>query len=63
VSNFDSDMRKEKEVQYALQRQFDIKIKDLEQSHNETVAMVTRQKDEILKIFVECHRMSANSGV
>jgi hypothetical protein len=25
--------------------------------------MVTRQKDEILKIFVECHRMSANSGV
>jgi prefoldin subunit 5 len=49
VSNFDSDMRKEKEVQYALQRQFDIKIKDLEQSHNETVAMVTRQKDEILQ--------------
>lgn len=49
VSNFDSDMRKEKEVQYALQKQFDIKIKDLEQSHNETVIMVTRQKDEILQ--------------
>lgn len=48
VSNFDSDMRKEKEVQYALQKQFDIKLKDLEQSHNETVSMVTKQKDEIL---------------
>ncbi|CAG2195537.1 unnamed protein product [Mytilus edulis] len=49
VSEFDSDMRKEKEVQYALQKQFDIKIKDLEQSHNETVSIVTRQKNEILQ--------------
>ncbi|KAJ8312417.1 hypothetical protein KUTeg_009790 [Tegillarca granosa] len=47
VANFDKDMAREREVQEALQKQFEIKIKNLEDSHRETVSLINQQKDEI----------------
>ncbi|XP_033747469.1 coiled-coil domain-containing protein 157-like [Pecten maximus] len=47
VSNFDSEMRTEREVQSALRRQFDLKVKDMESDHQETVATMTMQKNEL----------------
>lgn len=47
VANFDKDMAREREVQEALQKQFEIKIKNLEDSHRETVYLINKQKDEI----------------
>ena len=49
VANFDADMRKEKEIQNALQKQFDVKMKDLEHDHKQVVAMVTIQKEELAR--------------
>ncbi|OWF50254.1 coiled-coil domain-containing protein 157-like [Mizuhopecten yessoensis] len=47
VSNFDTEMRTEREVQSALRKQFDLKVKDMESDHQETVAVMTMQRDEL----------------
>ncbi|XP_060064731.1 coiled-coil domain-containing protein 157-like [Ylistrum balloti] len=47
VSNFDSEMRTEREVQSALRKQFDLKVKDMQHDHQETVAVITMQKNEL----------------
>lgn len=47
VSSFDSEMRTEREVQAALRKQYDLKVKDMESDHQETVATMTMQKNEL----------------
>lgn len=65
VSNFDSEMRTEREVQTALRRQFDLKVKDMQHDHQEIVATVTFQRDELAstKTTLEKHLQTLNSDL
>lgn len=46
VASFDIDMGREREVQSAIRRQYDIKVKELEQTHKEHMSVVTRDRDQ-----------------
>lgn len=47
VANFDAEMRKERDIQTTLQRQFDVKLKDIEAEHSQTVSLVKKQMEEM----------------
>ncbi|XP_061198305.1 coiled-coil domain-containing protein 157-like [Saccostrea echinata] len=47
VANFDAEMRKEREIQTTLQKQFDVKLTDIETEHKHTVSLVTKQMEEV----------------
>lgn len=48
VANFDAEMRKEREIQTTLQKQFDVKLTEIEAEHKQTVSLVTRKMEEVV---------------
>lgn len=47
VANFDTEMRKERDIQTTLQKQFDVKLTEMEAEHKQTVSLVRGEMEDV----------------